>query len=258
MPLIGDGEQLFQPIHTDDLAEAVVRCLAERALVRRTLDPVGPEVVSMRRLLEAIRAWLDLPPARVVRVPAWLVRVVARLGDMFGSGPITTTSVAQLDYGNVSDSVGFEAAIGFRPRTIAEAFRDAPSHVQDRWHTRLYFLGPLLTAALALLWLGSGIAGLLARPAELAVIGSALGLTQASARAVAVAFSVLDLAIGAMLAVGRGGRRLGLVQMVLIGAYTAGLGIIKPSLWIDPYGALLKNIPILVAVAIWTALLDDR
>src|SRR5260370_8941583 len=183
----------------------------------------------MRTLLEATRGWLDLPSARVVHVPRWLVRILARLGGMFGSGPLTTTSVAQLDYGNVSDAAGFEAAIGFRPRTIAEAFRDAPSHVQDRWHARLYFLRPLLTAALALLWLGSGIAGLRGQPTEMVAVENALHLPPALVHGAAAGFSLLDIPLRTMLAPGRGGRGLGFLQLVLLAVHTAGLGVISPG-----------------------------
>jgi NAD(P)-dependent dehydrogenase (short-subunit alcohol dehydrogenase family) len=131
--------------------------------------------------------------------------VVARLGDLIGAGPITTTALVQLQYGNVADPAAFADAIGFRPRAMAAAFRDAPSHVQDRWHARLYFFRPVLTAALAVLWLGSGIAGLFAASTQVAAFADTLGIGPAFARTVAMAFSLVDLVIGGMLAVGQGG-----------------------------------------------------
>jgi hypothetical protein len=33
---------------------------------------------------------------------------------------------------------------------------------------------------------------------------------------------------------------------------------VMPNLWADGYGPLLKNLPILAAIAVWTALQDDR
>ncbi len=245
LPLIGDGGQPFQPIHVDDLAATVARCLTDPALARRTLDPVGPETLTLRQILEATRAWLDLPPARPVRIPTGVVRLIARAGDAVGRGPITTTALRQLDYGNVADPATFKAAIGFRPRSLAEAYRQAPSHVQDRWHARLYWLKPALTAALALLWLGSGAAGLLNPPPGAPPVP-------------AVAFSLLDIAIGLALAAGRGGPRLGLAQGGLVAGYTLGIGAAQPALWLEPYGPLLKNLPILAAIAAWTALQDER
>jgi uncharacterized membrane protein len=36
---------------------------------------------------------------------------------------------------------------------------------------------------------------------------------------------------------------LGVAQLLLIASYTIGLSVVRPGLWADPYGALLKNIP---------------
>jgi uncharacterized protein YbjT (DUF2867 family) len=257
MPLPGGGAQQFQPIHADDLAETVLRCLTGPALARRTLEPVGPEILSMRQILERLRAWLDLPPARPLRIPLAAVRWAARLGDAIGRGPLRSTALARMDYGNTGDFAAFAAAIGFRPRSMAEAFAAAPSHVQDRWHARLYFLRPLSTATLAALWLGSGIAGLV-DATDARATAAALGLAPPWATAAAIGFSVLDLAIGAALVAGRVERMLGPLQFALIALYTLGFGSLMPRLWLDPLGRLVKNLPILATVALWMALRDDR
>lgn len=256
-PLVGDGSQKFQPIHADDLAETVVQCLEDPQLARRTLEPVGPETLSTRQILEMTRRWLDMPPARALYVPLPLVRLLARIGDVLDFGPLRTTSVDQIEYGNVSDVAAFEAAIGFRPRRMAAAFEAAPSHVQDRWHARLYFLHPTLTAALSLLWCLSGLAGLF-NFREAIMIGMDLGLSNPLAHVAVIAFSLIDIGIGIALIAGVGQRYLGPVQLALVGGYTIGFGLLMTELWADPLGGLLKNIPILVAIAVWMALRDDR
>jgi uncharacterized protein YbjT (DUF2867 family) len=256
-PLIGDGGQRFQPIHADDLAETVARCLEQPAPVRVTLDPVGPQTLSLRDILGLTRQWLDLPPAQTISVPVGLVRLLARIGDAVGSGPLRTTSLEQMEYGNVSDPVAFEQAIGFRPRTMAEAFLAAPSHVQDRWHARLYALGPVLTMALSLLWLISGLSGLW-RFDEASDIAATLGMPAGLIPGAVIVSSALDIAIGLALAAGLRSRFLGPLQLVLIGGYTLGFGALMPALWTDPLGRLVKNLPILAAVAVWIALQDDK
>lgn len=253
-PVIGDGGQQFQPIHADDLAETVSRCLSDAKLARQTLDPVGPDTLSLKDLLGMLRAWLDLPDAPLLRLPMGAAKLLAKVGDLTGQGPMRTTALEQMNYGNVSDPTGFESAIGFRPRAMTDALRDAPSHVQDRWHARLYFLRPALTLILILLWLGSGIAGLLNPPPGGELILAKLGLPPIAADA----FCLLDLAIAAGLILGWRPRLLGLVQLAVVGSYTLGIGALEPALWMDAYGPLLKNLPILAAIAAWIALLDDK
>lgn len=256
-PLVGCGDQPFQPIHADDLARTIVACLENDDLARRTLEPCGPELLTLRQIVAQTRAWLDFPTARMLEVPETLVRLAARLGDVVGAGPIRTTAIDQMTYGNTTDAAAFEQAIGFRCRTMREAFRSAPSHVQDRWHARLFFLRPALTVALIILWIGSGLAGFFNPPADEARIVQALHLPAGWSRPIGDAFSVFDIAIAAALALGRWNRLMAWVQILLVLGYTVGIGVADPSLWADPYGALLKNIPVLLAMVTWAALLDE-
>ncbi len=256
-PTVGRGDQRFQPIHADDLARTVAECLARDDLCHGTLEPCGPETLTLRQITERTRTWLDLPPAPVVMVPEPLVRLAARVGDLVGSGPLRTTAIDQMRHGNTTDAAAFERAIGFRPRTMDASFRAAPSQVQDRWHARLFFLRPALSVALVILWAGSGLAGLLHPPADEARIVRALHLPAAWAGPIGNTLSLVDIAIALGLASGRRPRLLGWVQIGLVLGYTLGIGVADPSLWADPYGALLKNIPTLLAMAVWAALLVE-
>lgn len=253
-PVIGDGGQKFQPIHAEDVAETVLRALTRADLARQTLDPVGPDTLTLKEMLGLMRSWLDLPPVPALSLPMSLARLVAKIGDVTGQGSMRTTALDQMVYGNISDPGAFETAIGFRPRTMAEGLRGAPSHVQDRWHARLYFLRPVLTLILILLWLGSGIAGLLNPPPGGELILAKLGLPPIAADL----FCLLDLGIAAGLIAGWRPHLLGLIQLAVVGSYTLGIGALEPALWADAYGPLLKNLPILAAIAAWIALLDDK
>ena len=257
-PIVGEGDQRFQPIHADDLARAISECLEREDLCRRTLDPCGPETLTLREIIRQTRAWLDLPPVPVLKMPEPLIRLVAKVGDVVGSGPIRTTSIDQMTYGNIGNATAFTTDIGFRPRTMAEAFRAAPSHVQDRWHSRLYFLRPALSIALVILWLVSGLAGLLNPPADEGRIMQAAHLPTSWGGPFGIAFSIFDIVVAAGIALGRSSRLLAYTQVFIVFAYTVGIGVADPALWADPYGALLKNLPTLAAIAVWSALLDER
>jgi uncharacterized protein YbjT (DUF2867 family) len=257
-PLVGDGDQRFQPIHADDLAHAISACLTRDDLCQQTLEPCGPETLTLREIVQQTRTWLDLPTVPVLKMPERLVRIAAKVGDVAGTGPIRTTSIDQMTYGNIGDPIAFQQIIGFRPRTMAEAFQSAPSHVQDRWHSRLFFLRPALTIALVALWAGSGLAGLLNPPADEGRIMQALHLPMSWGSPIGIAFSLLDIALAVGIAMGRAGRLLAYAQIVIVFGYTVGIGFADPKLWADPYGALLKNIPVLAAMIIWSALLDER
>jgi nucleoside-diphosphate-sugar epimerase len=257
IPLIGDGEQPFQPIHIDDLTATILLLLRDNSINRLVIDPVGPERVTLRRVLVDLRSWLGLPPARIVAVPRPLIAVAARFGDLFG-GPVNTTALKQLDFGNAGSAEAFTAATGIRPRRCRDALRAGPAQWQDRWHARLYFVRPLLRGSLILTWLGSGIVGLLQPPTQLAPLLQRLGLAGPVGEGMAVAFSLVDLAMAlALLLRWRPGFVM-TAQLLVVAGYTVGLGLLAPGLWADPFGPLLKNLPILAAILALGALETDR
>ena len=257
IPVIGRGDQPFRPIHIDDLAALVLRAVEDRAINRTTLDPVGPDRVTLRELLVDLRAWLGLPPARVIGIPMALVAPVARLGDLFG-GPVSTTALKQLAFGNDGDPDAFAAASGLRPKGWRVALLAHPAQWQDRWHARLYFVRPLLRWSLALTWLGSGLVGLLQPAERLAAITAEMGLAAPLGHALGTLFSLADLVLALALVTRWRPGLVAAAQLLLVGSYTIGLGLLLPALWGEPFGPLLKNLPILAAILALGALEADR
>lgn len=54
LPLIGDGETKFQPVFVGDVAEAVARAIDGTVEAGRTYELGGPEVLSLRAIVERI------------------------------------------------------------------------------------------------------------------------------------------------------------------------------------------------------------
>jgi hypothetical protein len=133
-----------------------------------------------------------------------------------------------------------------------------PAQTQHLWQARLYFLRPMLRVGLAILWFGSAIAGFLVPNEAYRAVAHALAAIGLSPRLLAVGFSLVDLAIAVALIARVRPRLLAMVQAVVMVGYALGLSLIDPPLWLDPFGALLKNLPILAAIALWTALEEER
>jgi len=257
IPVPGGGGEEFQPVHVQDVARIVVDAIETEALVRKTVDPVGPETVTLRRLLEDYRRWLGLPPATVVAIPAPMVRVATWLGDRFG-GPVNSTAARQLAFGNTGDAAAFAALAGFTPRRWRDILAAEPAHAQDRWHARLYFVRPLLRFALALLWLVSGVGGAFSVRDWTPALADGTGLPLDVSAAVLWALCAADVVMGVLVASAWRPRRVATLQFAMIGGYTAVATMLWPAMWADPLGVLLKNIPILAAVLAWGAIEEDR
>jgi hypothetical protein len=252
-----DGEQQFQPVHVDDVIRVVALALETDRLLRQTVDPVGPQPMTLRAILQDYRHWLGLAPARVMQVPAALVRLACAVGDRIG-GPLNTTALRQLEHGNTGDVEAFTRATGIVPREWRAWLAAEPAHVQDRWHARIYFVRPLLRFALAFLWLISGLTGMLELRGWAVLLASQTALGFGAALLVLGIACVIDVAIGLLVLRRWRPRVLAGMQLALIAAYSAVATVLWPSLWLEPLGPLFKNVPIAAAALALGAIEEER
>lgn len=258
--LPGRGEQQVQPIAAEDVGAAVVAALARPQCAREVIELVGPEVMTLRDYLFAWRRWLGFGPARTLTVPTALVRTASAIGERLGNGPLGRTMTRMLERGNVGapDAVTrLHQSLGLTPRPLLRALDEAPSHVQDRWHARLYFWLPALRVLIALLWIGSGVIGWLTSRADAVASAADSSLSTDTLFMLARFTGTADLLLG-LLCLSRWRPRLVLTLMLLmLLGYTLGIGILWPAHWLDPFGGLLKNLPLIAALAILLAT-DER
>lgn len=257
-PLAGDGAFAFSPIHADDLARSVRLACEDLWFVNMTLEPAGPQTLTLRELMARYRNWLGFGRPRFVAIPMPVMRLLGRVGDLAGSGPVSTNSLAQLAAGNAADGAAFAQAVGFRPRSLDNAMRDRAAGVQDRWHARLFFLAPAIRWGLALMWLASALLGLFAGRAQTLEVLTAIGAPEAAAFPLQIGTALLDLAIAALVVRDSRARTATAAQLIAVAGYTLALTLTLPSLWVDPLGPLLKNLPILLLILVHGAIGDRR
>lgn len=258
VPLPGNGEFAFTPLHVRDLARSVELICDNAAFHGRTLEPVGPETLDLRELLARYRAWLGFGRARFVSIPMPLMHLFGRIGDVAGDGPVSTSSVMQMVAGNAGDSAAYTKAIGFEPRSLNEALLSRPAQVQDRWHARLFFVAPAIKAMLVVLWLASAWLGLFQGSEAARSVVAGLGLPEGWADPLRIGGSLLDLAVALLVMFDRKARWSIAAQLSVVLGYTIVIGAALPGLWFDPLGPLLKNFPILLLIAVHGAVGDKR
>ena len=257
VPLPGSGDQRFQPVHIDDVCRVVAKAVETGELTGKTVDPVGPDVLTLREILGDVRRWMGFGAARFVEIPMALIRLAARLGGLFG-GPLNAPAIRQLEYGNVSDADAFRSASGIAPRGWREGLDAQPAQWQDRWHARLYFVRPLLRLAIALMWLASATVGGMVLGPWAEILAVRTGLEPEHAYALLGAACFMDFAIALLVLARWHPVTLAAFQVAVILGYTVVLSAIQPALWLDPFGALLKNLVVIPAVLALAALEQDR
>lgn len=258
IPLMGTGQQKITPIHVDDFAKSVVHCLSLEVCDHKIITPCGPETITIASFTAKYRGWLGLPAAPVFSVPPSLVALAARIGDTFGTGPLKTTSVLQLEHGNAADPEKFSREIGFKPRLLDKALIAKPSDARDLWHARLYLLKPVIRSCLIMIWLASGILGLTASTDQIIQALPIAGFSPSASTILARMASVIDLLLALALLYNIKPRLTGWGQLALVTSYTVAITLFAPWHWADLFGGILKNLAVLPLIVVNMVLAEER
>ncbi len=256
-PMLGDGEQVFNPIHAEDLAAVVAECL-QTPPGDGPWDVGGPTRITQAALLRDLRGWLGLPPARALPIPPRLAYAGGTLGDALRLGPISRTAVAQIAQGILTSEAPLVSHLTHKPRGVEQFLSRRPAGTQDLWHARLFLMRPLIRLTLAALWIISGLLGLFLPAAHFLPMTAHLNASDALWISLARAGGLADLVLAAALLRNWRPRVTAAAQLALVGAYTVAFSLIAPFLWLLPLGGLLKNLPILALILTWAILEDER
>lgn len=253
------GRQLLQPIHVDDVAAAVCRCLDPDVGGQKTLALVGPQPIAYVDLLRNLRHRLRKPPAFRVSVPYCYALIAAGFGKCLGEPILSRDNVAMLSRGNSADSGPLTALLGRPPRGMDAELFEKPASQAERWQAGLYFLKPLLRFAIALVWLWSGITSLFFYPHLLSYqLLADTGITGGAAPLTLYGLAAMDIVLGlATLSRFRPSTSM-LWQFWIVLAYTLVVSFRLPEFVFHPFGPLLKNIPFLLSLLVYRQLEGEK
>jgi uncharacterized protein YbjT (DUF2867 family) len=255
------GDSLIQVIGAEDVALAVARSLAPDAPTRVRLDLVHAEALTLVDLVGRLRAWLGLPPAPTLRLPPVLARLTAAASDGLAwlgwRSPMRTASLEQLRMG-VRGRSEDAAQLGLVPRSLDALLAASPSGVQERWFARAYFAKPAILACLFGFWLVSGLIGLTVGFEAAVAVLTASGMSAGPAAGAVIGGSLVDIALALMLAWRPTAARALQGMLLVTAGYLVGATLVRPDLWLDPLGPLVKSIPAAFLALAALATLDER
>lgn len=260
LPLMPDTERL-QVVQLDDVVETVVALLAPGAPSRLALELAGPEKLTFAEVVGCYRSWLGWPKARGFRLPRWAAGWFYRLGDFAATlgwrPPMRSNAAREIVRGAVGDPSAWTAATGIRPRALAAALAAEPATVQDKWFASLYFIKPAIFVVLPFFWIMTGIVSLTVGWRSGVALMLSTGAGPLSGPAV-VAGALADMLAGTLIACRPTARR-GLHLAIAVSLFYAVAGsVLRPDLWAEPLGPLLKILPILVLHFVALATLEAR
>lgn len=252
IPLL-DRKARLQPLHVDDLVDAVL------ALMRRwpdspvVLPVVGPEVMTLGQLIDQLRMSQGWSTAWFIKIPDAVADFGASLGDRFGWRALSRQSLLMARRDNMADPEVLESVCGYRCASLRDRLQGWPDPAQSAQRA----LRPLMLAVLVLIWLGTAFVCL--GPGfdwGLRILAEA-GLTGPFAQITVVGGALCDGLLGIGLLIPRWRRRVFQAQLALMATYTVIISYILPHYWLDPYAAVAKNLVLMVAT-LWLLRTEPR
>ncbi len=251
VPVIGDGQQILQPISIKDVTKAILLSIERKEAVRQRIDLVGGEQVTLRQYLQKLSCWTGKKSFHPLHIPYGLAGVLAGLAPLLGKFPLDRQAIKMLREARAFSGETCRRALGFSPEGLSHVLAQNPASRCQRREARQTFLFPLLRLSLAFMWIMAGVASLFLTPqAQSLALLQRLGLEGMSGVFALYGAALLDMALGLALLLHYRVRQVGQVQMVLILFYTLALSFVAPHMWADPFGGLAKNFPVLVATSL--------
>lgn len=260
MPLVllpGGGRQQIQPVHINDLVQALHGLIMSVQGHSGRIAMVGPAPIALREFYGALRKAMGLRKPWFVPVPMVFMRMAARMGKWLPGGFLDTDTLDMLERGNTASSDGISALLG-RPPLSPDQFV-APAYARAvAIQAKMRWLLPALRLSVGAVWLATGIVSLGLYPIEasyelLARTGTPVMLMPLFLYGAAV----LDIALGILTVIPRRSRWLWAAQAALVLVYTIIISLKIPEFWLHPYGPILKNLPFLAGLWILYEL-EDR
>ncbi|WP_445371798.1 SDR family oxidoreductase [Methylomonas sp. HW2-6] len=252
------GKQVLQPIHVDDVAAAVCRCLQPGCGGRRTIALVGSEPISYADWLQGLRLRLGKSRAGAWLLPQRYAAIGAGFGRALAEPILSRDNLAMLQRGSTADPAPLIELLGRSPLSAKRMFADDASQA-ERWHANLYFLRPLLGWSIALVWLWSGITSLFFYPHQASyALLAATGISGIAAPLTLYGLAALDIAMGLMTLARIRLPALLLCQFYIVLGYSLMVAWRLPEFVFHPFGPLLKNLPFLMCLLVYRILDGER
>lgn len=114
------GHQAMQPVHIDDIVDAVRNWLDDAAAQNLCINAAGAEATTLRGMLDSYRNQLGYSPAVHVTTPACLIRLAARIGNHVPASPLCSDTLSMLEAGNTGSTNELAKLLGRQPESYRQ------------------------------------------------------------------------------------------------------------------------------------------
>ncbi|MET0334942.1 MAG: SDR family oxidoreductase [Rhizobacter sp.] len=258
--LPGRGQQVVQPLHVYELAEAMARLVEQAGELRAVHELGGPQALTYREMLAAYRRAQGLGDALWLPIPMAAMTAMAWVAEALPQQVYCRDTLRMLDRGNAPADNALPRLLGRTPSNMAHGLAiTAPEPLIDlrvqlspaaMWLARL---------SLAFMWLYTSlISALLPQQSGVLTLLARCGFEGRYGVAALVFSCGLNTVLGVM-ALRLATPWAHALQAAAVVGYTATAAFNMPELTLDHCGPLVKNLPVLAVIGLlWLAVPPRR
>ncbi|MFA7276920.1 MAG: complex I NDUFA9 subunit family protein [Pseudobdellovibrionaceae bacterium] len=131
-PLFGAGRSKFQPVHVEDVADAVLTCLITPQTRGKIYDATGPDTLTFAQIVAMVAQETGTAPC-LIALPWWMGRLQASLFELasaigiLAAPPLTNDQITSLQHDNIADGKNETLqSLGITPTPLAATL---PSYI---------------------------------------------------------------------------------------------------------------------------------
>lgn len=114
------GEQRLQPVHIDDICNAVKHWIIIPSAPNQIISAAGAEATTLRGMLDSYRAQMLRSEAWHLAMPSLIMRLAARVGDFIPASPLCSDTLTMLSAENTGDASCFAQLLGYMPQSYRD------------------------------------------------------------------------------------------------------------------------------------------
>jgi uncharacterized protein YbjT (DUF2867 family) len=142
LPLIGGGHTKLQPVFVGDVAQGIVAALKGRATGKAPYELGGPEILTMRQVMERVLAYA-MRSRPLVPLPFWLAKLQGAFLQWLPNPPLTLDQVRLLETDTVVSAAAIKAGrtlegLGIEPVPVANVVPDYLERFRPRGQFSVY------------------------------------------------------------------------------------------------------------------------
>lgn len=123
VPVIGNGEAAYHPIHVEDAAAVIVGCIEKPQIIGQSFDVGGREPWTFNQLVDAVLTLRGLQKHKL-HLPIWLCTLLAFITRWMPKPPLTRSNVLGAAENVPMNPDPILQITGIEPRTLAQGLQD--------------------------------------------------------------------------------------------------------------------------------------